>query len=48
METFDKLLCSFSSNVLDALQNSVHGCVTMALMVRQWTKCTPFLDWQWM
>ena len=30
METFDKLLCSFSSNVLDALQNSVHGCVTMA------------------
>lgn len=30
LETFDKLLCSFNSNVLDALQNSVHGCVSAA------------------
>ena len=30
LETFDKLLCSFNSNVLDALQNSVHGCVNSA------------------
>ena len=30
LETFDKLLCSFNSNVMDALQNSVHNCVNAA------------------